>query len=155
MLRRSEKSQKVQPQSAPALQAHKYGIQFDILPEISYLNQELAVLIADLLQLFHGFPEEVWISQKWVDEGLDFCRVIFWVFSESADAIKTFGIWFQAIFREPPVVKTLERLVVCALEHPNAAEVGLTDWSRLYAPEAEVKKAIHSEKAKNSVDTRK
>ena len=155
MLRRSEKSQKVQPQSASALQAHKYGIQFDILPGISYLNQELPVLIADLLQLFHGFPEGVWISQKWVDEGLDFCRVIFWAFSESPDAIKTFGLWFQAIFREPPVAETLERLVVCALEQPNAAEVGLTNWSRVYAPEAEVKKAIHIEKTKNSVDTRK
>lgn len=148
MLHRSEKDQKVQPQSASALQAHKYGIQFDILPEISYLNQELPILIADFLQLFHGFPENVWISQKWVDEGLDFCRVIFWVFSESPTAIKTFGIWFQAIFREPPVAETLERLVVCALEQPNNVEVGLTDWSRMYAPEAEVEKAIHTEKNK-------
>lgn len=152
MLRRSKKAQS---QSASALQAHKYGIQFEILPEISYLNQELPMLIADFFQLFHGFPEDVWISQKWVDEGLDFCRVVFWVFSESPDAIKTFGIWFQAIFREPAVAETLERLVACALEQPTDAEVALTDWSRLYAPEAEVEKAVHIEKTKNSVDTPK
>ena len=57
--------------------AHKYAIHFDILPEISYLNEELPLLIADLLPIFHGFPQDAWISEKWVDEGLDFCRVVF------------------------------------------------------------------------------
>jgi len=110
---------------------HKYAIHFDILPEISYLNEDLPVLIADLLPIFHGFPRDVWISEKWVDEGLDFCRVVFWVCSESPDAIKTFGNWFQAIFREPAVSEVLERLVTHALDDPKDIEVILTDWTRL------------------------
>ena len=111
--------------------AHKYAIHFDILPEISYLNEDLPVLIADLLPIFRDFPQEVQISERWVDEGLDFCRVIFWVSAESPDAIKTFGNWFQAIFREPSVAEVLERLVAHALDEPNDAEVILTDWTRL------------------------
>ena len=111
--------------------AHKYAVHFDILPEISYLNEELPLLIADLLPIFHGFPQDVWISDKWVDEGLDFCRVVFWVSAESPDAIKTFGNWFQAIFRESSVAEVLERLVTSALDEPNDAEVILTDWTRL------------------------
>ena len=111
--------------------SHKYAIHFDILPEISYLNEDLPVLIADLLPIFHGFPRDVRISEKWVDEGLDFCRIVFWVSAESPDAIKTFGNWFQAIFREPSVAEVLERLVMHALDEPNAAEVMLTDWTRL------------------------
>ena len=111
--------------------SHKYAIHFDILPEISYLNQDLTVLVADLLPIFRDFPQEVQISERWVDEGLDFCRVIFWVSAESPDAIKTFGNWFQAIFREPSVAEVLERLVAHALDEPDAAEVILTDWTRL------------------------
>ncbi len=111
--------------------AHKYAIHFDILPEISYLNEDLPVLIADLLPLFRDFPKDVQISERWVDEGLDFCRVIFWVSAESADSIKTFGNWFQAIFREPSVAEVLERIVTCALDEPNDAEVILSDWTRL------------------------
>ena len=111
--------------------AHKYAIHFDILPEISYLNQDLTVLVADLLPIFHNFPKDVHIFERWVDEGLDFCRVIFWVSAESPDAIKTFGNWFQAIFREPSVAAVLERLVACALDEPNDTEVILSDWTRL------------------------
>ena len=111
--------------------SHKYAVHFDILPEISYLNQELVLLIADFLPTFRGFPQDVQISEKWVDEGLDFCRVIFWVSAESPDAIKTFANWFQAIFREPPIAQVLERLVICALDEPNDTEVILTDWTRL------------------------
>ena len=111
--------------------SHKYAIHFDILPEISYLNQDLTVLVADLLPIFRDFPEDVQISERWVDEGLDFCRVVFWVSAESPDAIKTFGNWFQAIFREPAVTEVLERLVTHALDEPNEAEVILSDWTRL------------------------
>ncbi len=114
-----------------SLHTHKYAIHFDILPEISYLNQELTVLVAELLPLFHDFPKDVQITERSVDEGLDFCRVTFSVSAESADAIKTFGNWFQAIFREPPVTEVLERLVTCALDEPNDAEVILSDWTRL------------------------
>ena len=117
------------PQDSPY--SHKYAIHFDILPEISYLNQELVLLIADFLPTFRGFPQGVQISEKWVDEGLDFCRVVFWVSAESPDAIKTFANWFQAIFREPPITQVLERLVFYALDESNDIEVILTDWTRL------------------------
>lgn len=117
------------PQNSPY--SHKYAVHFDILPEITYLNQELVLLIADFLPAFRGFPQNVQISEKWVDEGLDFCRVIFWVSADSPDAIKTFANWFQAIFREQPIAQVLERLVVCALDEPNDTEVILTDWTRL------------------------
>ena len=110
---------------------YKYAIHFDILPEISYLNQELPLLIADFLQLFEGFPQGVEITEKSVDEGLDFCRIVFSVCSESPDDVKTFGNWFQAIFREPLVAEILERLVACALDESNDIEVILTDWTRL------------------------
>ncbi len=135
-----------------ALYAHKYAIHFDILPKISYLNQDLPIIIAKLLQLFRQFPKEVWISQQSIDEGLDFCRVVFWVFSESSDALKTFSIWFQAIFREPQVAHVLEHLVACALDKPDAASVELTDWTRLNALEVDVENTIRTEKAKNSID---
>lgn len=111
--------------------SHKYAVHFDILPEISYLNQELVLLIADLLPTFRGFPQGVQISEKSVDEGLDFCRVVFRVSAESPDAIKTFANWFQAIFRELSISEVLERLVLCALDEPNDIEVILTDWTRL------------------------
>ena len=124
MQNRSEASQHTE-------HSHKYAIHFDILPEISYLNQDLTVLVADLLPIFHDFPEDVRISERSVDEGLDFCRVTFSVSAESPDAIKTFGNWFQAIFREPSVTEVLERLVACALDEPNDAEVILSDWTRL------------------------
>ncbi len=135
-----------------ALEAHKYAIHFDILPEISYLNQEIPIIIAELLPILHHFPEDVRISQQSIDEGLDFCRVVFWVFSESSDALKTFSIWFQAIFREAQVAETLERLVGCALDDPDAAEIELTDWTRLHALEADVEKAIQIEKGKKYID---
>ena len=135
-----------------ALEVHKYAIHFDILPEISYLNQEIPIIIAELLPILHQFPEDVWISQQSIDEGLDFCRVVFWVFSESSDALKTFSIWFQAIFREAQVAEILERLVGCALDDPDAAEVELTDWTRLHALEADVEKAIQTEKDKKYID---
>ena len=148
MLSDTKTTVKTAEEVARPLHVHKYAVHFDIYPEISYLNQELPVLIASLLEFFQGFPEEVWISERWVDEGLDFCRVVFWVFSESSEAIKTFGIWFEAIFREPAVAETLERLVTCALEASNELEVALTNWSRLHVSEAEVKKVINSEKIK-------
>ena len=114
-----------------SLHSHKYAVHFDILPEISYLNQELVLLIAEFLPTFRGFPQGVEIAEKWVDEGLDFCRVVFSVSAESSDEIKTFANWFQAIFREPSITQVLERLVVCALDESNDTEVILTDWTRL------------------------
>ena len=128
------------------LLAHKYAIQFDISPEISYLDHDKVVVIADLLPLFRGFPEGVWISQQSVDEGLDFCRVILWVFSESADAIKSFSIWFQALFRDTHLAETLERLVYYALDDAIDLEVELTDWTRLLASDTETSEVVQNEK---------
>ena len=98
---------------------------------ISYLNAEIVVLIADFLPTFRGFPEGVQVTEKWVDEGLDFCRVVFSVSAESPDAIKTFANWFQAVFRDLSITQVLERLVLSALDEPNGIEVILTDWTRL------------------------
>ncbi len=131
-----------------SLFTHRYAIHFDIHPNITYLNQDIVVIIADLLQLFHQFPDDVWISQQSVEEGLDFCRVNFWVFSDSSDALKQFSIWFQALFREKQVSEVLERLVLMALDESDNIEVDLTDWTRLNVLETDIKKAIQNENDK-------
>ncbi len=127
------------------LYAQKYSIQLDIFPEITYLNHEKTVIIADLLPHFHDFPSEVWISHQSVDEGLDFCRVIFWVFSESSEALKLFGIWFQALFRDTQLSKTLETLVYFALDDTDGHEVELSDWTRILTSDVDIEKAVQME----------
>lgn len=129
------------------LYAQKYSIQLDIFPEITYLNHEKTVIIADLLPHFHDFPSEVWISHQSVDEGLDFCRVIFWVFSESSEALKLFGIWFQALFRDTQLSKTLETLVYFALDDTDGHEVELSDWTRILTSDVDIEKAVQMETA--------
>ncbi len=135
--------------SDPYLQAHKYSIQFDISPEISYLNDSLPRLLPEFLSLFERFPEGVWISQQAVDEGLDFCRVTFWVFAEEPDAIKAFSIWFQAFFRDERVIDLLERFVKHALEDSDEIEVALLDWTRVHVTEEEVRQAAAEEHHSN------
>lgn len=134
------------------IHAHRYAIHFDISPQITYLNQELPIIIADLLSLFQGFPENVWISQQSIDEGLDFCRVVFWVFSESSNALKSFSNWFQALFREAQVANILERIVVCALDETDDITVELIDWTRIHALPNDVQKALQNEFEKKSID---
>ena len=121
------------------LQAHKYSIEFDISPEISYLNDSLPRLLPEFLPLFEGFPEGVWVSQQVVEEGLDFCRVTFWVFAEDPDAIKAFSIWFQAFFRNEQLISLLERFVKYALDDSDEIEVALLDWARIHATEEEAR----------------
>ena len=136
----------VQAKSAPIpLQAQKLSVRFDILPEISYLDDYLCVLLVDFFPLLHGFPERVWISQKRCEEGLDFCQLNFWAFSEAPNAIKEFSIWFQGIFRDREVSSLLERVVLHALEKPNEAEVLLSDWSRVHVTEDEVREIVSQE----------
>ncbi len=143
-------SDTIQNQEPPIpLQAHKYSIRFDILPEISYLNDPLCVLLADFFPLFRGFPEKVWISQQGIQEGLDFCSVNFWVFSEAPDAIKEFSIWFQGIFREEQVSRVLESFVQHTLEKPDEVEVILADWSRIHTEESEIRKSVEQEMMKH------
>lgn len=129
--------------------AHKYAIQFDIHPEISYLNQELLNTIPKLIELFHNIPKDVRISQQSIDEGLDFCRIVFWVFSDSSDALKVFGIWFQSLFREAKVADTLEALVLHSLEDQEDVEVVLSDWTRVNALDTDIVKVIIKEKENN------
>ena len=127
------------------LQAHKYSIQFDISPEISYLNDSLCRLLPEFLPLFDGFPEGVWISRYAVEEGLDFCQVTFWAFAEEPDAIKTFSLWFQAFFRDERIIDLLERLVKYALEDSDEIEVTLFDWARVHVTEKEMQEASEAE----------
>lgn len=128
-----------------SLYAHRYAIHFDISPQITYLNHELPVIIADLLPFFQGFPEDVRIVQQSIDEGLDFCRVLFWVFSESSDVLKSFSIWFQALFRDPDVATAFERIVACALEESDDITVELLDWTRVHALPKDVQKVVQTE----------
>ena len=128
------------------LQAHKYSIQFDISPEISYLNESLPRLLPEFLPLFEGFPEGVWISKQTVEEGLDFCQVTFWVFAEKPDAIKAFSLWFQAFFRDEGIIDLLERFVKHALEDSDEIEVALLDWARVHVTEEEVRQAVEKER---------
>ena len=127
------------------LQAHKYSIEFDISPEISYLNDSLPRLLPEFLPLFEGFPEGVWVSQQVVEEGLDFCRVTFWVFAEDPDAIKAFSIWFQAFFRNEQLISLLERFVKYALDDSDEIEVALLDWARIHATEEEARQTAEKE----------
>ena len=135
-----------------SIHAHRYAIHFDISPQITYLNQELPQIIADLLPLFQGFPTDVRITQQSIDEGIDFCRVVFWVFSESSNALKSFGIWFQALFREVQVANILERIIVCALDESDDIAVELSDWTRVHALPMDVQKAVQNELQKNIID---
>ena len=132
--------------SQPYLQAHKYSIEFDISPEISYLNDSLPQLLPEFFPLFEGFPEEIWISQQVVEEGLDFCRVTFWVFAEGPDAIKVFSIWFQGFFRDERVIDLLERYVKHSLDDSEVIEVSLLDWTRIHVTEEEVRQAAEEER---------
>ena len=127
------------------IQAHKYSIEFDISPEISYLNDSLPKLLPEFLPLFEGFPEGVRISHQVVEEGLDFCRVTFWVFAEEPDTIKAFSIWFQAFFRDERIIDLLERYVKHALDDSDEIEVSLLDWARVHVTEDELQQVIEEE----------
>ena len=127
------------------LQAHKYSIQFDISPEISYLNDSFPRLLPEFLPLFEGFPNGIWISQQTVEEGLDFCQVTFWAFAQEPDEIKAFSIWFQAFFRDEQIIDLLERFIKYALEDSDEIEVALLDWARIHVTEEEVRQAVKQE----------
>jgi len=98
------------------------------------------------LPLIKVFPDAVWISQQAVEEGLDFCQVTFWAFSEEASAIKAFSIWFQAFFRDERIIDLLERFGKHALEDPDEIEVTLLDWARIHVTEEEVQQAAEEER---------
>ena len=128
-----------------ALHANKYGIRFEILPEISYLDAQLCRLIAGIFPLCKGFPEQVWLSQEKVEEGLDSCSVNFWAFSKEPESIKEFSIWFGGFFREASVSQFLEHFVEHALEKAGGEEVILANWSRIHVTEDEVRAVVKRE----------
>ena len=134
------------------LHANKYSIRFDILPEISYLDTQLCRLIAGILPICKGFPDEVWLSQQKVEEGLDSCSINFWAFSKESEAIKEFSIWFESFFREVSVSQFLERFVEHALEKAGDEEVILANWARIHAAEDEVKAIVKREIEMSSKD---
>ena len=127
------------------LHAHKLSVRFDILPAISYLDDDLCRLLIDFFPMLEGFPEAVWISQKTCEEGLDFCQLNFWAFSVEPNGIKEFSIWFQSIFRNEAVSSLLERFVRHALEKPNESEVFLSDWSRIHVTDNEIREIVNQE----------
>ena len=127
------------------LHANKFGIRFDILPEISYLDAQLCHLIVGILPLCKNFPDDVWLSQEKVEEGLDSCSVNFWAFSKESEAIKEFSIWFESFFRDASVSQFLERFVEHALEKAGDEEVIFANWSRIHAAEEEVSAAVKRE----------
>ena len=127
---------------------YKFAIQFDVIPEITYLNHSIPILIAELLPIIDGYPNDVWVSQQYVDEGLDFCRIVFWVFSKSSDAMKRFTIWFQAIFRDEKVSTILEQLIRSALDDPDEVDINLSDWTRIYTSSDDIQTAIDIEVSK-------
>ena len=135
-----------------SIHAHRYAIHFDISPQITYLDHEFILIIADLLPIFQGFPDDVKISQQSIDEGLDFCRVLFWVFSESSDALKSFSIWFQGLFRDAHIASTLERIVDFALEEGGDITVELSDWTRVHTLPKDVQNVVQTEIEKKSID---
>ena len=128
------------------LLAHKYSIQFDISPEISYLNDSLIRLLPEFLPLFEEFPEGIRISQHVVEEGLDFCQVTFWAFAAEPETIKAFSLWFQAFFRDERIIDLLERFVKHALEDSDEIEVTLLDWTRIHVTEVEMRQATEAER---------
>jgi len=148
MLFRQRKPESEKPcsdTSRDQLYGHKYGILFDIDPQISYLNDRICRLFAELFPLFDGFPEGIWISQQTVSEGLNACQVRFWVFAKTSDALKEFAIWFEAFFRREGVIELFERFVQSALDEPDTLKVTLADWSRELVTDAELRKAVEGE----------
>ena len=123
--------------------AYKYAIQFSILPEITYLNdQHLTTYFLDHLQ---GIPSSVWLSNQTCEEGIDFCTFNFWVFATDSDKIKEFSIWFYSFFRDANISEELEAFVLSNLDDSEELTVILTDWSRIQIPESDTKKIITQE----------
>ena len=123
--------------------AYKYAIQFSILPEVTYLNnQHLKTYFLDHLQ---GIPSNLWLSNKTCEEGIDFCTFNFWVFATHSDRIKEFSIWFYSFFRDANTSEELEAFVLSNLENPEDLTVILTDWSKIQVPKNDTKKIITQE----------
>ena len=140
-LRQNKKMETKAPQVE--VWAYKYAIQFSILPEITYLNdQHLTTYFLDHLQ---GIPSSVWLSNKTCEEGIDFCTFNFWVFATDSDKIKEFSIWFYSFFRDANISEELEAFVLSNLDDSEELTVILTDWARIQIPESDTKKIITQE----------
>ena len=140
-LRQNKKMETKAPQVE--VWAYKYAIQFSILPEITYLNdQHLTTYFLDHLQ---GIPSSVWLSNQTCEEGIDFCTFNFWVFATDSDKIKEFSIWFYSFFRDANISEELEAFVLSNLDDSEELTVILTDWARIQIPESDTKKIITQE----------
>jgi len=53
-----------------------YQIHFDILPEITYLNDQ--ILLNRASEILAQFPTTVKLDLLDIEEGLDFCQIRFW-----------------------------------------------------------------------------
>ena len=92
-----------------------HQIHFDILPEITYLNDQ--ILLNRASEILAQFPTTVKLDLLDIEEGLDFCQIRFWAFTTIADKIKQFSIWFQAYFRHPSISAELENIVRSTLDN--------------------------------------
>ena len=123
--------------------AYKYAIQFSILPEITYLNdQHLKTYFLDHLQ---EIPSDVWLSCLNCEEGIDFCTFSFWVFATHSDKIKEFSIWFYSFFRNANISEELEAFVLSQLDNSEDLTVILIDWSKIQVSRDDTEKIIKQE----------
>lgn len=132
-----------------SIQAHQYQIHFDILPEITYLDDQN--LLNRSIDSVSKFPNTVTLDSVEIEEGLDFCQIRFWAFTRFANKIKQFSIWFQAYFRQPHISAELEKMVWDNIEDNKNVSVILSDWSRVLVQPDQIKKAIDQGKILNSL----
>jgi len=132
-----------------SIQAHKYQIHFDILPEITYLDEQS--LLNRSIDSLSKFPNTVILDSVEIEEGLDYCQIRFWAFTRFAHKIKKFSIWFQAYFRQPQISAELEEMVWDNIEDNGNVSVILSDWSRVLVQPDQIKKVIDQGKILNKI----
>ena len=118
-------------------------IYFDILPEITYFNDQ--ILLNRASGILAQFSTTAKLDLLDIEEGLDFCQIRFWL-TTIADKIKQFSIWFQAYFRHPSISAELENIVCSTLDNNEQLEVVLSDSSRLLIQPPEIKKSYRQDK---------
>tara|TARA_B100000686_G_C16388551_1_gene761264 strand:- start:183 stop:602 length:420 start_codon:yes stop_codon:yes gene_type:complete len=123
-----------------SIHAHHYQVHFDILPEITYLDDRN--LLNQSIRTLARFPSIVTLDLVRIEEGLDFCQIRFWAFTKYTERIKQFSIWFQAYFRHPRISSELEEMVWNNIEDNKSISVILSDWSRILVQPEQIKQAI-------------
>ena len=131
---------KVASKDKQSVHAHQYQIHFDILPEITYLDDHN--LLSQSIRSLTRFPRIVTLDLVEIEEGLDFCQIRFWAFTKHTEKIKQFSIWFQAYFRHPHISSELEEMIWNNIEDNKSISVILSDWSRILVQPQQIKQAI-------------